>query len=124
MNAFEAAEKNGRAGDLQKELEALFSRENKSPNRNATSIRGSFLRGHRCAQLVPEPARHRIGLSPTNLDLGDGGADRDRTGDLSSAIAALSQLSYGPIPGVRYQVSDIRFQGASCWAGVQPRAIA
>jgi hypothetical protein len=28
---------------------------------------------------------------------GDGGADRDRTGDLSSAIAALSQLSYGPI---------------------------
>jgi Phage integrase family len=27
----------------------------------------------------------------------DGGADRDRTGDLSSAIAALSQLSYGPI---------------------------
>jgi SAM-dependent methyltransferase len=44
MNAFEAAEKNGRAGDLQKELEALFSRENKSPNRNATSIPASFLR--------------------------------------------------------------------------------
>jgi ubiquinone/menaquinone biosynthesis C-methylase UbiE len=44
MNAFEAAEKNGRASDLQKELEALFSRENKSPNRNATSIPASFLR--------------------------------------------------------------------------------
>ena len=44
MKAFEAAEKNGRAGDLQKELEALFSRENKSPNRNATSIPASFLR--------------------------------------------------------------------------------
>lgn len=44
MNAFEAAEKNGRASDLQKELEALFSRENKSPNRNTTSIPASFLR--------------------------------------------------------------------------------
>jgi ubiquinone/menaquinone biosynthesis C-methylase UbiE len=44
MNAFEAAEKNGRAGDLQKELEALFSRENKSPSKNATSIPASFLR--------------------------------------------------------------------------------
>lgn len=28
----------------------------------------------------------------------DGGAGRDRTDDLSSAIAALSQLSYGPRP--------------------------
>jgi hypothetical protein len=31
MKAFEAAEKNGRAGDLQKELEALFNSQNKSP---------------------------------------------------------------------------------------------
>ena len=30
MNAFEAAEKNGRAADLQKELEALFDSQNKS----------------------------------------------------------------------------------------------
>jgi len=30
MNAFEAAEKNGRAGELQKELEALFNSQNKS----------------------------------------------------------------------------------------------
>src|SRR5581483_6867874 len=44
MNAFEAAEKNGRAGDLQKELEALFNRENKSPSKNATSIPATFLR--------------------------------------------------------------------------------
>ncbi|HET7210458.1 MAG TPA: class I SAM-dependent methyltransferase [Methyloceanibacter sp.] len=44
MNAFEAAEKNGRAGDLQKELEALFERQNKSPNPNATSIPATFLR--------------------------------------------------------------------------------
>jgi ubiquinone/menaquinone biosynthesis C-methylase UbiE len=44
MGAFEAAEKNGRAGDLQKELEALFNRENKSPDKNATSIPATFLR--------------------------------------------------------------------------------
>jgi hypothetical protein len=28
----------------------------------------------------------------------NGGAERDRTADLRSAIAALSQLSYGPVP--------------------------
>ena len=44
MNAFDAAEKNGRAADLQNELEALFNRENKSPNKNATSIPATFLR--------------------------------------------------------------------------------
>jgi ubiquinone/menaquinone biosynthesis C-methylase UbiE len=44
MNAFEAAEKNGRAGDLQKELEALFERQNRSPSKNATSIPATFLR--------------------------------------------------------------------------------
>ena len=44
MNAFEVAEKNGRAGDLQKELEALFNSQNKSPNKNATSIPATFLR--------------------------------------------------------------------------------
>ena len=42
MNAFEAAEKNGRAGDLQKELEALFNSQNKS--NSATSIPATFLR--------------------------------------------------------------------------------
>ena len=30
MNAFDAAEKNGRSGDLQKELETLFNNQNKS----------------------------------------------------------------------------------------------
>jgi hypothetical protein len=44
MNAFEAAEKNGRAGDLQKELEALFNYQNKSPGKDATSIPATFLR--------------------------------------------------------------------------------
>jgi len=44
MNAFDAAEKNGRAADLQKELEDLFNSQNKSPNKNATSIPATFLR--------------------------------------------------------------------------------
>jgi SAM-dependent methyltransferase len=44
MNAFDAAEKNGRSGDLQKDLEALFESQNKSPNQGATSIPATFLR--------------------------------------------------------------------------------
>jgi hypothetical protein len=44
MNAFEAAEKSGRAGDLQKKLEDLFSSHNKSPRKDATSIPAAFLR--------------------------------------------------------------------------------
>jgi ubiquinone/menaquinone biosynthesis C-methylase UbiE len=44
MNAFDAAEKNGRAGDLQKELEALFMSQNKSSNKQTTSIPATFLR--------------------------------------------------------------------------------
>ena len=44
MNAFDAAEKNGRAAELQKELEDLFSRQNKSPGKDVTSIPATFLR--------------------------------------------------------------------------------
>jgi len=44
MNAFDAAEKNGRAGELQKQLEVLFESQNKSPDKNATSITATFLR--------------------------------------------------------------------------------
>jgi ubiquinone/menaquinone biosynthesis C-methylase UbiE len=44
MHAFDAAEKNGRAADLQKELETLFADQNESPNKNATSIPATFLR--------------------------------------------------------------------------------
>jgi SAM-dependent methyltransferase len=43
MNAFEAAEKNGRAGELQKELETLFESQNKSANKDATTIPATFL---------------------------------------------------------------------------------
>jgi SAM-dependent methyltransferase len=44
MNAFGAAEKNGKEADLQRELEALFQEQNKSPNKDATSIPATFLR--------------------------------------------------------------------------------
>jgi ubiquinone/menaquinone biosynthesis C-methylase UbiE len=44
MNAFEAAEKNGRAADLQKELVALFEHQNQSPTPGITSIPATFLR--------------------------------------------------------------------------------
>ncbi|AXY78414.1 class I SAM-dependent methyltransferase [Paraflavitalea soli] len=44
MNAFEAAEKNGKAADLQQELEALFTSQNKSNNPNSTAIPATFLR--------------------------------------------------------------------------------
>jgi SAM-dependent methyltransferase len=44
MNAFEAAEKNGRAGALRKELDALFEDQNTSSRRDVTSIPATFLR--------------------------------------------------------------------------------
>jgi ubiquinone/menaquinone biosynthesis C-methylase UbiE len=44
MNAFEAAEKNGRAAELQKELEELFASQNKSDGNGITSIPATFLR--------------------------------------------------------------------------------
>ena len=44
MNAFEAAEKTGRAADLQRELGDLFNRQNKSPRPEVTSIPATFLR--------------------------------------------------------------------------------
>jgi SAM-dependent methyltransferase len=43
MNAFEAADKNGRAGDLLKKLQTLFNSHNKSPRKDATSIPATFL---------------------------------------------------------------------------------
>ncbi len=43
MNAFEAAEKNGKATELQQELETLFNSQNKSANGNTTSIPATFL---------------------------------------------------------------------------------
>jgi len=44
MNAFAAAEQNGKAADLQRELEALFEHHNKSQTKDTTSIPATFLR--------------------------------------------------------------------------------
>ncbi|HXU79627.1 MAG TPA: class I SAM-dependent methyltransferase [Methylomirabilota bacterium] len=44
MNAFEAAEKSGRGAELQKELEDLFARQNRSGREDVTSIPATFLR--------------------------------------------------------------------------------
>lgn len=44
MNAFEAAAKSGKAGDLQRELEQLFESQNKGAQGNVTRIPATFLR--------------------------------------------------------------------------------
>ena len=44
MNAFAAAETNGREADLQRELETLFNEKNESQSKDATSIPATFLR--------------------------------------------------------------------------------
>jgi len=44
MNAFDAAEKSGRAADLQKELEVLFDSQNKSPSQERHLHPATFLR--------------------------------------------------------------------------------
>lgn len=44
MNAFEAAEKNGKTKDLQQELVTLFTKHNQSADKEKTSIPATFLR--------------------------------------------------------------------------------
>jgi ubiquinone/menaquinone biosynthesis C-methylase UbiE len=44
MNAFEAAEKSGRANDLQRELTELFESQNKSSSKDTTVIPATYLR--------------------------------------------------------------------------------
>lgn len=44
MNAFEAAEKNGKAQDLQRDLELLFTNQNKSVSEDRVSIPATFLK--------------------------------------------------------------------------------
>ena len=44
MNAFEAAEKNGRSEELKKELDDLFKSQNRSQTAGATSIPATYLR--------------------------------------------------------------------------------
>jgi len=44
MNAFDAADKSGRAADLQRQLEDLFKTQNRSSRKDMTSIPATFLR--------------------------------------------------------------------------------
>ena len=44
MNAFDAASKNGKAADLQNELESLFNKQNQATTNRETTIPASFLR--------------------------------------------------------------------------------
>ena len=44
MNAFEAAEQNGRAADLQNDLNQLFKSQNVSADGSTTSIPATFLK--------------------------------------------------------------------------------
>ena len=44
MNAYEAAEKNGKSEQLRAELESLFASQNKSPSADKTSVAASFMR--------------------------------------------------------------------------------
>jgi alkyl hydroperoxide reductase subunit AhpC/SAM-dependent methyltransferase len=69
LTAFEAAEKNGRAADLQEELEALFIRQNRSLSKDVTSIPATFLRvtvalqgrqGPDQPQLQPKPPHAQL----------------------------------------------------------------
>jgi hypothetical protein len=43
MNAFEAAEKNGKAADLERELQELFTAQNTSTDGITTCINATFL---------------------------------------------------------------------------------
>ena len=44
MNAFDAAEKNGKADQLRQELNTLFETQNTAGNKGSTSIPATFLR--------------------------------------------------------------------------------
>jgi len=43
MNAFEAADKDGRAAELQQELESLFESQNRNSSKDQTTIPATFL---------------------------------------------------------------------------------
>jgi SAM-dependent methyltransferase len=90
MNAFDAAEKNGRADDLRKELEALFTSHDKSAN-GTTSIPATFLRGRGCRESTESPAVRRRGCDPIR----QGCATRLDRRAISSTASAASPDSRG-----------------------------
>ena len=70
MNAFEAAEANGRTADLEEELDALFNAQNDSPNARLDLDPGN-VPARDCRRLSEQPrratlddARHASGTLP------------------------------------------------------------
>ena len=73
MNAFDAAERSGRAAELEKELEDLFGRQNQSPDSNFTTIPATFLRVTVALRDgVLEPAQLEAQLQPRGPALAPG----------------------------------------------------
>jgi alkyl hydroperoxide reductase subunit AhpC/2-polyprenyl-3-methyl-5-hydroxy-6-metoxy-1,4-benzoquinol methylase len=68
MSAFDAAEKSGRAADLQKELESLFISQNKSSGNGVTSIPATFMRVT-VALKDGEPNRHPVQQKPPHAQV-------------------------------------------------------
>src|SRR5690606_34096813 len=95
-------------------------RTGRTPTMLTGSVRPASVRSGPPSRASPEPP---VGFEPTTARLriecstpelrwrGASGAEGSRTPDLCSAIAALSQLSYGPAGqrGGRYPLSVIRY---------------
>ncbi len=64
MNAFEAAEKNGRGAELQRELEELFISQNRSPRKVVTSIPATFLRVTVALEVRPKVLQEKGQAQP------------------------------------------------------------
>jgi SAM-dependent methyltransferase len=60
MNAFEAAEKSGRSGELKKEMDDLFTSQNRSPVAGATSIPATYLRVTVARAKAARPKKRRV----------------------------------------------------------------
>jgi SAM-dependent methyltransferase len=85
MNAFEAAEKNGRGEDLKKELDDLFNSQNRSPVADATLIPATYLSSGDCRALRRENARLRIRARTGNGRGRESACRRARFGDRNLA---------------------------------------
>ena len=77
-----------------------------APHPRLAATEPFYRRGVQTNQLLHDvnelgsPSRRRRILNSGRMDcMSNGGADRDRTGDIKLAKLALSQLSYGPSQG-------------------------
>ena len=110
MNAFEAAEKNGRADDLKRELDNLFNSHNQSRDADATSIPATYLRVTVCA-LSETAASSRSGDCGFGQRTGNGRRRRMRRTqgkNSGGSIIAGSQDA-----GYRQRVDDFCFSLSS-----------